>query len=41
MCRPSWDIVAEKRAVDEDCDSDEDEEAEDEINTCGDGSCMC
>ena len=41
MCRPGWDIVAEKQAVDDEYDPDEDEESEEEINKCGNGSCMC
>ena len=37
MCRPFDDIEAEKRANDEDYDSEEDED----LNTCGTDSCMC
>lgn len=38
MCRSWEDIVAEKRAIDEDFDFDEDKE---EVNHCGNGSRTC
>ena len=40
MCRPPWDISAEKRAKDDEYDSDQDDEA-DEADKCGTDACMC